>query len=195
MLGVLRVKFVRGSILKIKGHTAGIFLVDKPARFRQGNLHFIFLAAVDNKDALPMAAGTDDILQVKQEVGKLLDEDPRPDFIVGLHGGEACFRTLQVAKGRGERNRLIQDATAHPHSANISTGRRNCPLPIPVARMAMISLSPAMRLRPIRVPTSIAIGIVITRILGSGSRNRKATWDAGRLLRATSSRTWLRGRR
>ena len=61
-------------------------------------------------------------------------------------------------------------------------------MPSPEARMAMISLSAASRLRPSSMPHSTAIGIVTLKRLGSVKRKISATSVHVELLRTTTSR-------
>ena len=44
----------------------------------------------------------------------------------------------------------------------------NMPTPMPLARMAVTSLSAASRLSPIRMPTSTPIGMVMVKVGGKG---------------------------
>ena len=66
--------------------------------------------------------------------------------------------------------------------------RTKMPVPMPLARIAVTSLSAARRLRPIRMPTSTAMGMVTVRALGIVRKISSATLGIGALLRTTSSR-------
>lgn len=66
--------------------------------------------------------------------------------------------------------------------------------PIPLARMAVTSLSAANRLRPIRIPTSTPMGMVMVSAMGKVNRNISATLGRGALLRTTNSRIRPRSR-
>ena len=67
--------------------------------------------------------------------------------------------------------------------------------PMPPARIAVTSLSAASRLRPIRIPTSTAMGIVTVRAPGMVRKKISATLGSGALLRTTRSRMRSRSRR
>ena len=67
-------------------------------------------------------------------------------------------------------------------------------MPRPEARMAMISLSEARRLRPSRMPTRTAMGMVTLKVLGRVKRKISITLVKVELLRTTISRMWLRSR-
>ena len=67
------------------------------------------------------------------------------------------------------------------------TTRTKNQTPIPTARMAVISLSAASRLRPSRMPTSTAMGMVRLRTLGSMNTKILATVPNEALLRAAIS--------
>ncbi len=59
--------------------------------------------------------------------------------------------------------------------------------PMPEARMAVTSLSAARRLRPRRIPTSTAMGIVTVKMSGSRARTIATTDPSAELFRTTSS--------
>ena len=61
-------------------------------------------------------------------------------------------------------------------------------MPSPDARMAMISLSEARRLKPSRMPHSTAMGMVNLNRLGSVKRNTCPMSVSVELLRTTTSR-------
>jgi len=61
--------------------------------------------------------------------------------------------------------------------------------PIPLARMAVISASAAMRLKPISIPTNTPIGIVTFSAVGTVRKKISATLGSGALLRTTSSKS------
>ena len=65
-------------------------------------------------------------------------------------------------------------------------------MPSPEARIAIISLSEAMRLKPSSTPTSTDMGIVYFSRFGSVKRNISNTSESVELLRTTTSR--MRGR-
>ena len=78
--------------------------------------------------------------------------------------------------------------------AKIATERTNIPTPIPLARMAVTSLSAASRLSPTRMPTSTPIGSVMVKVAGSVKRKISATLGSGALLRTISSSSLPRSR-
>ena len=78
-----------------------------------------------------------------------------------------------------------------PKIAMIRTKRRT---PIPAARMAVISLSAARRLRPMRMPTSTPMGMVTVSAAGSVRKKSSATLGTGALLRTTNSSIRLTSR-
>ncbi len=66
---------------------------------------------------------------------------------------------------------------------------------MPLARMAVTSLSAASRLNPIRIPTSTAMGMVTVSAPGRVRKKISATLGRGALLRTTTSRMRSRSRR
>ncbi len=70
------------------------------------------------------------------------------------------------------------------------TTRTKNQTPMPTARMAVISLSAARRLRPSNTPTSTAMGMVRISTLGSMNRKILATEPNEALLRAAISSSW-----
>ncbi len=65
---------------------------------------------------------------------------------------------------------------------------------MPLARIAVISLSAASRLNPSRMPTRIAIGIVTVNAFGSVYRMIRNTSESPAEFRTASSRILLRSR-
>ena len=82
---------------------------------------------------------------------------------------------------------LFNIASPHTPMANTDTARTNSPTPIPLARIAVTSLSAASRLRPMRIPTSTPIGSVIVKVVGRVRKKISATLGRGALLRTISS--------
>ncbi len=76
----------------------------------------------------------------------------------------------------------------------METMRRKLHTPMPLARMAVISLSAASRLRPIRMPTSTPAGMLMVSVTGTMKKKTSATLGNGALLRTTSSRICPRSR-
>jgi len=72
--------------------------------------------------------------------------------------------------------------------------RRNVHTPRPLARIAVISLSAASRLNPIKMPTNTPMGMVYVRANGAVSKKILATLGKGALLRTTRSRMRPRSR-
>ena len=82
---------------------------------------------------------------------------------------------------------LLSIPNSHAVMANIDTTRTNMPAPIPLARIAVTSLSAANRLNPIRIPTSTPMGNVTMNVVGSVKRKISPTLGNGALFRTTSS--------
>ncbi len=78
--------------------------------------------------------------------------------------------------------------------AKMATARTNIATPMPLARIAVTSLSAASRLSPTRMPTSTPIGRVMVKVAGSVNRKISATLGRGALLRTTSSSSRPRSR-
>jgi len=83
----------------------------------------------------------------------------------------------------------IQAATA-----KIEMVRTNIPTPMPLARIAVTSLSAASRLSPTRIPTSTPIGKVMVNVVGRVKRKISATLGRGALLRTINSNSRPRSR-
>ena len=78
-------------------------------------------------------------------------------------------------------------STPQPANATNATTPTKLQTPMPEARMAVISLSDARRLRPSRMPTSTAMGMVTVNMLGSIRRKIFAMTPIDALLRTISS--------
>ena len=65
---------------------------------------------------------------------------------------------------------------------------------MPMARMAVTSLSAASRLSPMRIPTRTAMGSVTVRAVGMVKRKSWATLGRGALFLTTNSRMRARSR-
>src|SRR5215469_10423455 len=90
----------------------------------------------------------------------------------------AIMRSIIFVLSRNESGaRRSDENAARPVAklANSSTGKITLRLEMPVARMAMISPSLAMRPRPIRMPTSIPKGMVQGKKREDGGRRAAAT--------------------
>src|SRR5690348_14453480 len=94
------------------------------------------LGIVGYKDSAPLRPGTPDILQVKQEIWKLLDKDPRPDFVrrlagpkLGLHVGEFSCRSRRQEQAHSRGQSPAEHSVEHyrPYElADAYTGRSCC---------------------------------------------------------------------
>ena len=87
----------------------------------------------------------------------------------------------------GASQTLLTSASSQVATAKIAMMRTNIQAPSPLARMAVTSLSAANRLRPIRIPTSRPMGIVIVNATGRVRKKISATLGNGALLRTTIS--------
>ena len=82
---------------------------------------------------------------------------------------------------------LSPSPNSHAPTAKIATERMNMLTPMPLARMAVTSLSAASRLNPTRMPTSTPMGRVMVKVAGRVYRKISATLGRGALLRTISS--------
>ena len=62
---------------------------------------------------------------------------------------------------------LLNMPSSQAPMAKIEMARTNIPTPMPLARMAVTSLSAASRLSPTRMPTSTPMGKVMVNVVGS----------------------------
>ena len=90
---------------------------------------------------------------------------------------------------------LLASASTQAMLTKMARMRTKVPGPMPLARMAVTSLSAASRLSPIRIPTSTPMGMVTVSAPGMVRKKISATLGSGALLRTTTSRMRSRSRR
>ena len=122
------------------------------------------LGEVGDEDVVPDsgAVGTgDDVLGVEDIVLEVFVEYAGLDFDGGLAGLGGVFVVEEGLGGAGSDEEGVGEAEDPAKAmAKMLTMRTKERTPRPEARMAVTSLSAARRLRPSRMPTSTAIGMV-----------------------------------
>ena len=89
---------------------------------------------------------------------------------------------------------VLNIPSIHAPTAKMAMVRTNFPAPMPLARMAVTSLSAARRLSPTRMPTNTPIGKVMMKVVGSVKKKISATLGRGALLRTINSSSRPRSR-
>jgi hypothetical protein len=99
----------------------------------------------------------------------------------------SCSRA-RAAADRGSTTTVLISASIQAATPNNEMIFRNLRTLTPEARMAVTSLSAAMRLKPSRMPTSTPMGMVTFKAAGKVRKKISATLGSGALLRTTASR-------
>ena len=154
------------------------------------------LGEVGEEDVVPESGsgGRDGRPDVEDVVLEVFVEDAGLDLEGGLRGLEVVFEAEEAGGAAGSEVEGVEQAEARATMETMETMRTKSSAPMPLARMAVISESAARRLRPRRMPTRTAMGMVRVRALGRMKTKMRRTSAREAESRTTSSRILPRSR-
>ena len=162
VVGQLGIGFVSGAVDQMEMQ-AILTLGYEDAFMRQRDAWIRGIGNIGEKDAFPDSGTLSSVhvLHVQHELWKAFVEDSRLHFEGNLRAFELILKMPErCQRPRRQIKAIDQSASAHAPTTKIASTRPKLHTPMPLARMAVISLSAASRLSPIRIPTSTLIGMV-----------------------------------